>query len=134
MEFLLVFFVEPALALELHVVRACAVFDILRSGIFFDDRPFLDNGLPKGWGKGQSLGSRWLIQPIPHRLVLELGYLCFYLSYVLVCRPPTPGWGTKQGILSSFGRLARSANLPIQVCTSTDNKPNHDLIYSCGFT
>lgn len=47
--------------------------------------------------KGGSVGNKWLVLPLPHRLGMG------------------PGWRVEQGIMSSFQRTSRNANIPLQV-------------------
>lgn len=49
--------------------------------------------------KGGSFGNKWLVLPIPHKLKTR----------------GDRGWGVEQGILSSFQRTSRNANIPIQL-------------------
>lgn len=69
---------------------------IINSGLYVDDENFMaapgaDNG-----DKGGSHGNKWLVLPIPHK-----------------SRPA--GWAIEQGVLSSFLRVSKNVNIPLQL-------------------
>jgi hypothetical protein len=49
--------------------------------------------------KGGSFGNKWMVLPIPHKLKTGVDR----------------GWRIEQGILSSFQRTSRNANIPLQL-------------------
>ena len=52
--------------------------------------------------KGTSTGNKWMVLPIPHKL-----------------EPQPRGWHIEQGIMSSFQRTSRNANIPLQLNFTT---------------
>lgn len=69
---------------------------ILNSGIYIDDVEFMTSPNAKPGDKGGSTGNKWMVMPLPHRL----GH---------------PGWRIEQGVLSSFQRTSKNANIPLQL-------------------
>ena len=71
---------------------------IINSGVYIDDRPLQEYPGAEPQDKGGSVGLKWLVQPLPHRLA-----------------PAGRGWRIEQGVLSSFARVSQSANIPLQL-------------------
>jgi hypothetical protein len=67
------------------------------AGIYVDDAEFMASSGADPSDKGGSVGNKWLVLPLPHRL--DTG----------------PGWRVEQGIMSSFQRTSRNANIPLQL-------------------
>jgi len=72
---------------------------IVNSGVYIEDAEYMASPGASPGNKGGSVGNKWMILPIPHKL-----------------RPETDrGWRVEQGILSSFQRVSRNANIPLQL-------------------
>ena len=65
-------------------------------GIYLDDTEFMASPLADPADKGGSTGNKWMALPLPHKL-------------------RTPQWRIEQGILSSFVRISKNVNIPLQV-------------------
>eukprot|EP00040_Diaphanoeca_grandis_P029217 m.170601 g.170601 ORF g.170601 m.170601 type:complete len:370 (-) comp31615_c0_seq5:66-1175(-) len=69
---------------------------ILNSGLFLDDAHFMSSPTANANDKGGSTGNKWMVLPIPHKK-----------------QPLT--WTVEQGILSSFQRISKNINIPLQL-------------------
>lgn len=73
---------------------------IVNSGIYIDDTEYMSSPNAKPGGKGTSTGNKWMVLPIPHKI-----------------QPKT--WRVEQGVLSSFLRTSKNANIPLQLNFTT---------------
>jgi len=69
---------------------------ILNSGVYIDDAPYMSSPRAAPGDKGGSVGNKWLVLPVPHKR-------------------GAPTWRVEQGILSSFQRTSKNANIPLQL-------------------
>lgn len=82
---------------------------IINSGVYIDDRALQDSPGAKPQDKGGSLGYKWLVQPLPHRLGRNSSQQFDGGSR----------WRIEQAVLSSFVRVSQSANIPLQLDFAT---------------
>lgn len=82
---------------------------IINSGVYIDDRPLQDSPGAKPEDKGGSVGYKWLVQPLPHRLGGNFSQQ----------NDGGSGWRIEQAVLSSFVRVSQSANIPLQLDFAT---------------
>eukprot|EP00039_Didymoeca_costata_P012823 m.186591 g.186591 ORF g.186591 m.186591 type:complete len:378 (-) comp15592_c0_seq15:1425-2558(-) len=69
---------------------------ILNSGIYIDDTEYMSSTSANPADKGGAIGNKWLVVPVPHKL-------------------QSSEWRIEQGVLSSFLRTAKNANIPLQL-------------------
>lgn len=94
---------------------------IINSGVYVDDRVLQDSPGAQPQDKGGSVGYKWLVQPLPHRLGRRGNGSSSDDSDgggVPSGAPPLQRqqpWRIEQGVLSSFVRVSQSANIPLQL-------------------
>jgi len=81
---------------------------IINSGLYVDDEQFMASPGADSMDNTKPQGNKWMILPLPHRQQAQ-------------------GWTMEQGVLSSFRRVSKNVNIPLQL-NFTAIPPEQDYI------